>query len=148
MSLCSISRNLAFILLSKGRNLSTQSALSPVFTTARVLSRWYTVSVSRTQTVDHQIIFRNDFSSTTNSTLSDSISCWKCGVDVDLNKVLFCKHCEVVQKPKDKADYFEILGMERKFEIDTKTLTKNFRLLQMQLHPDRFSQKPDVIHDF
>jgi hypothetical protein len=75
---------------------------------------------------------------------SDSVSCWKCGVIVDLNKDLFCDYCEVVQKPKGDADYFTIFGMEKSFEIDTRELTKNFRLLQMQLHPDRFSQKSEV----
>ncbi len=75
---------------------------------------------------------------------SDSVSCWKCGVTVDLNKVLFCDYCEVVQKPKNDVDYFEILGLKREFEVDTKKLTKSFRLLQMQLHPDRFSQKSEV----
>lgn len=82
--------------------------------------------------------------SSSKSTNSESVSCWKCGEEVDLNKVLFCKSCEVVQKPRN-ADYFEILGMEKKFVLDTKTLTKNFRLLQMQLHPDRFSQRPEVL---
>ncbi|XP_046457038.1 iron-sulfur cluster co-chaperone protein HscB-like [Daphnia pulex] len=74
---------------------------------------------------------------------SDSVSCWKCGVIVDLNKDLFCDYCEVVQKPKGDADYFTIFGMEKSFEIDARELTKNFRLLQMQLHPDRFSQKSE-----
>lgn len=87
----------------------------------------------------------NKLSTHTGANDSDSVPCWKCGVTVDLNKVLFCDYCEVVQKPKFDADYFEILGMEKKFQIDTKKLTKNFRLLQMQLHPDRFSQKSEVL---
>lgn len=75
---------------------------------------------------------------------SDSVSCWKCGVSIDLNKVLFCDYCEVVQKPKYDADYFTIFGIKKKFEIDNRELTKMFRLLQMQLHPDRFTQKSEV----
>ncbi|XP_057369143.1 iron-sulfur cluster co-chaperone protein HscB-like [Daphnia carinata] len=74
---------------------------------------------------------------------SDSVSCWKCGVTVDLKKVLFCNHCEVVQKPKYEVDFFEIFCLKRTFEVDTRELTKKFRLLQMQLHPDRFSQKSE-----
>jgi molecular chaperone HscB len=65
-------------------------------------------------------------------------------VTVDLNKVLFCDYCEVVQKPNYDADYFSIFGMRKDFELDNRKLTKNFRLLQMQLHPDRFSQKSEV----
>lgn len=74
----------------------------------------------------------------------ESVSCWKCGVTVDLKKVLFCNRCDVVQKPKHNLDYFEILGVEKQFDINSKKLTQNFRLLQMQLHPDRFSQKSEV----
>ena len=66
------------------------------------------------------------------------------GVTIDLNKVLFCDYCEVVQKPKYDADYFTIFGIKKKFEIDNRELTKMFRLLQMQLHPDRFTQKSEV----
>lgn len=90
----------------------------------------FTASFSRTAQTD------ND---------TESISCWKCGVTVDLNKVLFCDFCEVIQKPKYDADYFEIFGIKKQFNIDPKELTKKFRLLQMQLHPDRFSQKSEVL---
>lgn len=83
------------------------------------------------------------FSTTAQKYDSDSVSCWKCGVTVDLKKVLFCNYCEVVQKPKYDVDFFEIFGMKRTFEVDNRELTKKFRLLQMQLHPDRFSQKSE-----
>lgn len=75
-------------------------------------------------------------------------ACWKCGVSVDLNKVLFCKFCEVVQKPDQNADYFKVLLQKQTFDIDTADLTKKFRLLQMQLHPDKFSHKTEVIIAF
>lgn len=71
-------------------------------------------------------------------------ACWKCGVSVDLNKVLFCKFCEVVQRPDQNTDYFKVLIQKRTFDINTADLTKKFRLLQMQLHPDKFSQKTEV----
>lgn len=87
---------------------------------------------------------RNTLYTTARKFESDSVSCWKCGVTVDLKKVLFCNYCEVVQKPKYDVDFFEIFGMKRTFEVDSKELTKKFRLLQMQLHPDRFSQKSEV----
>lgn len=74
----------------------------------------------------------------------NSPACWKCGISVDLNKVLFCKSCEVVQKPDQNADYFQILLQKRTFEIDSANLTRKFRLLQMQLHPDKFSQRTEV----
>jgi len=77
-------------------------------------------------------------------TSQDSVLCWKCGDMINLNQDLFCNSCEVVQKPTDDANYFEILGVEKEFDVDAKELTKKFRLLQMQLHPDRFTQKSEV----
>lgn len=101
--------------------------------------------ISKVGVSNQNIVPPKKLSTHTGENDSDSVSCWKCGINVDLNKVLFCDYCEVVQKPKVDADYFEILGMEKNFHIDTKKLTRNFRLLQMQLHPDRFSQKSEVL---
>lgn len=77
-------------------------------------------------------------------TTQDSVLCWKCGDMINLNQDLFCNSCEVVQKPSDDVNYFEILSVEKQFDLDAKELTKKFRLLQMQLHPDRFTQKSEV----
>lgn len=38
-------------------------------------------------------------------------------------------------------DYFEVMGLHRKFTIDLADLTKRFRGIQSTLHPDKFSNK-------
>ena len=76
----------------------------------------------------------------------ESVQCWKCGSVVNQDRVIFCKSCKTVQRPHKKSDFFEILGQERTFELDPKELTNRFRLLQMQLHPDRFSNHTEVIY--
>ena len=79
------------------------------------------------------------------ATSDDGVHCWKCGSVVAQTHVLFCGECRVVQKPAPGADYFEILGVEADFDLDVKQLTNKFRLLQMQLHPDRFSTRTEVV---
>jgi hypothetical protein len=76
----------------------------------------------------------------------ESVQCWKCGSTVDKDRVIFCKSCKTVQRPHKNSDFFEILGQERTFDLDPKMLTNRFRLLQMQLHPDRFSNHTEVIY--
>jgi len=66
-------------------------------------------------------------------------SCWKCGT-VIVEKLLFCESCSVVQKPKN-LHHFDVIGVSKSFNVDTLELTKNFRQLQSQLHPDKFTQK-------
>jgi len=70
---------------------------------------------------------------------SVSLNCWNCGGLVD-EKALFCPSCSVVQKPRN-VHYFEVVGMTKSFNVDVAELTKNFRHLQSQLHPDKFTQK-------
>lgn len=38
-------------------------------------------------------------------------------------------------------DYFSLLGIQKRHRLDNQELTKNFRNLQNQLHPDKFSNR-------
>ena len=37
----------------------------------------------------------------------------------------------------DKMDYFQMFGLERKFNIEVIELSKTFKSLQTNLHPDK-----------
>lgn len=39
-------------------------------------------------------------------------------------------------------NYFELLGLPQKFSIDSSMLDQNYRLLQSEIHPDRFAAAP------
>ena len=39
----------------------------------------------------------------------------------------------------DKMDYFKMFGLEREFNIELIQLSKTFKSLQTQLHPDKVS---------
>lgn len=43
----------------------------------------------------------------------------------------------------DFQDHFQLLRINKRFDIDTKVLTKQFRQIQNVLHPDKFSNRSD-----
>ncbi|XP_068233803.1 iron-sulfur cluster co-chaperone protein HscB [Palaemon carinicauda] len=66
------------------------------------------------------------------------IKCWHCGKLIE-NIKGFCGECNKLQPLDRTLNYFEVLGIEKAFAIDTKSLTKVFRKLQGKFHPDKFS---------
>jgi molecular chaperone HscB len=67
-----------------------------------------------------------------------SSSCWNCGAEVAPD-ALFCAGCEALQPPRPGRDYFEVLGMPRRFELEPEALEAAFKQLSRRLHPDRFA---------
>lgn len=72
---------------------------------------------------------------------SQFVKCWKCGVDKKSVYELFCDNCEVIQEPQNKDDYFKVLGIDQKYDVDVKHLTQKYRQMQSLLHPDKYSNK-------
>jgi molecular chaperone HscB len=58
-----------------------------------------------------------------------------------MESALFCTACQTLQSPP--ADYFTLLGMDRKLNLSTEQLQQRFYELSRQLHPDRFMRKPE-----
>jgi molecular chaperone HscB len=56
-----------------------------------------------------------------------------------MRAVHFCKSCGKVQPPVP-ADYFTFFGFQRKLNLDTTALEKEFYALSRKLHPDVFGQ--------
>ena len=73
-------------------------------------------------------------------------TCWNCSKPEVLD-LHFCD-CGAVLPPILNVTYFDILGVQMKFDLNTEQLTKKFRDLQRILHPDKFSQKTMVISRF
>lgn len=69
--------------------------------------------------------------------------CWQC--DYPYKSELFCQKCETLQKPPENLDYFEILGIKKNYDIESKELHKKYTQLQNILHPDRFGKRTEVI---
>lgn len=72
------------------------------------------------------------------------IRCWQCGNENSSAGIQFkCTKCQGLLELPDDVDHFQLLRTDKRFNIDTKTLTKQFRELQNVLHPDKFSQSSE-----
>jgi molecular chaperone HscB len=66
--------------------------------------------------------------------------CWSCGAVHALS--LFCPACEAIQPLPVNADYFRILGVERRLVLDGASLERRYFDLSRRLHPDRYQTGP------
>ncbi|XP_059487698.1 iron-sulfur cluster co-chaperone protein HscB isoform X2 [Neocloeon triangulifer] len=73
---------------------------------------------------------------------ASKITCWQCGADKPLDN-FFCKKCSALQEPDHTSSYFDVLGVEKKFDLKTAELTKKFRSLQSLVHPDKYGRKSE-----
>lgn len=70
-------------------------------------------------------------------------NCWKCGQLTNTVEEMFICKCGVVQSVQD-VSYFDIMGVEDSFDVDTAALSKNYKELQKVLHPDKNTLKSEV----
>ncbi|KAJ6230897.1 iron-sulfur cluster co-chaperone protein hscb [Anaeramoeba flamelloides] len=73
--------------------------------------------------------------------------CWHCEKELESN-CLFCVGCQKIQPPNEKSDYFELLGVEKRFDLDINKLSDSFKNLQKQVHPDKFHFQGGDEHSF
>ncbi|XP_044736578.1 iron-sulfur cluster co-chaperone protein HscB [Chrysoperla carnea] len=71
--------------------------------------------------------------------------CWSCDSEIDNH--LFCFKCNKIQRVQNVSNYFQVLGVSEKFDLDTKEVTQRYRYLQTLLHPDKFATKSDEEKD-
>lgn len=76
-------------------------------------------------------------------------NCWKCNRVTDrVKEMFFCAPCDIIQAPDPTANYFEVLGIEESFKVDTEALSQRYRFLQTKLHPDKFVIKSEIEKEF
>ncbi|KAL3347321.1 hypothetical protein AABB24_021146 [Solanum stoloniferum] len=65
-------------------------------------------------------------------------SCWNCcnGVSSNTTPFLVCTACGCVQPVDQSVDYFQIFGLEKKYEIEGENLERKYKDWQRKLHPD------------
>ena len=66
------------------------------------------------------------------------LACWSCSVG-HAESTLFCPHCSKIQPPPG-GDYFQVFGLDRKFQLDLPALEREFHRLSRKVHPDRFAR--------
>ena len=64
--------------------------------------------------------------------------CWSC--QKAAGEGMLCAHCNAVQPPDAKRDYFSVLGFARAFAIDAAELERRYKEMTKVLHPDRFAR--------
>jgi molecular chaperone HscB len=70
------------------------------------------------------------------------ISCWSCSIG-HVESTLFCPHCSKIQPPTG-SDFFQVLGLDHKFNVDLAMLENEFHRLSRKLHPDRFARAGEI----
>src|SRR3954462_8239492 len=68
-------------------------------------------------------------------------TCWSCGAARAPGDAL-CPSCGKAQPPPPgiAPDKFAVLGLPRRYDLDSTTLDEQFRALSRKLHPDRFAR--------
>ncbi|KAG5673387.1 hypothetical protein PVAND_003442 [Polypedilum vanderplanki] len=92
------------------------------------------------QTSSRKIFKVENLQSVTRSYCQLTRSCWNCQA-VNEKTEIFCNSCNSIQKIHPKIDYFDLFGIQKEPRINIKELTKRFRSVQSQIHPDKFSTK-------
>jgi molecular chaperone HscB len=62
--------------------------------------------------------------------------CWFCKSEVGEEPL--CPHCVKIQPMGRDSDYFSVMGLPRKLEIDPRVLEPVFHALSRRFHPDRY----------
>jgi molecular chaperone HscB len=68
----------------------------------------------------------------------DQISCWSCSF-THPDTELFCPQCGKLQPPPG-GNYFQVLGLDPKFQITLPAVEQQFHALSRKVHPDRFGR--------
>ncbi|HEY2900991.1 MAG TPA: Fe-S protein assembly co-chaperone HscB [Polyangia bacterium] len=64
--------------------------------------------------------------------------CWSC--EKAAGGGMECAHCGALQPVDPAADFFAVMGVDRRFDVDFAALEQRYRELTRKLHPDRFAR--------
>ncbi|XP_008241094.1 PREDICTED: iron-sulfur cluster co-chaperone protein HscB, mitochondrial [Prunus mume] len=65
-----------------------------------------------------------------------STKCWNCGAAAEAVPFLLCSSCRCIQPVDQSVDYFQIFGLERKYDSVVDNLEGQYKEWQKKLHPD------------
>ncbi|KAK9289881.1 hypothetical protein L1049_008042 [Liquidambar formosana] len=74
--------------------------------------------------------------------------CWSCNAVPGTTPFLFCESCRSVQPVDRSVDYFQIFGLEKKYEIEDDNLEGKYKDWQKKLHPDLVHSKSEKERDY
>ncbi|XP_057506773.1 iron-sulfur cluster co-chaperone protein HscB homolog isoform X6 [Actinidia eriantha] len=62
--------------------------------------------------------------------------CWNCNSVAEAAPFLVCENCRSVQPVDHAVDFFQIFGLEKKYQIEVENLEGKYKNWQKILHPD------------
>jgi molecular chaperone HscB len=65
------------------------------------------------------------------------VICWSC--QREAGPGITCASCNALQPPDDGVDYFAVLGVPARYQVDLAAAEVGFKQLSRQVHPDRFA---------
>ena len=74
-----------------------------------------------------------------------NFKCWKCGKNLHPDKGVFFCICGVVQQPATFMSYFKLFNFVEHFDVDTDKLSDLHKTLLKDLHPDKYSNRSQVL---
>lgn len=73
-------------------------------------------------------------------------ACWACGQPTAA--AAFCPGCGRIQPVPEDVDYFALLGLPRRLDLDLTELEESFYALSRRFHPDRFGNAGPEEQDY
>ncbi|GAB4834145.1 hypothetical protein Ancab_032409 [Ancistrocladus abbreviatus] len=70
-------------------------------------------------------------------------NCWNCYSILQSKPSLVCESCRSIQPVDHSVDYFQIFGLEKKFDIEEGGLEGKYKGWQKKLHPDLVHSKSE-----
>nr|GMC93569.1 iron-sulfur cluster co-chaperone protein HscB, mitochondrial isoform X1 [Ipomoea batatas] len=78
------------------------------------------------------------------SVSAEKFKCWNCNsVGTSNHPFLVCEACGSVQHVDQSIDYFQIFGLEKKYDIEGENLERKYKDWQRKLHPDLVHTKSE-----
>jgi len=74
--------------------------------------------------------------------------CWSCKHFKEADNTIFCNICQKIQPPSKDQDYFDLMTMPKKFNLDIDLLEKRFQQMQRKVHPDLYFRKSEPEREF
>ncbi|XVE75842.1 hypothetical protein DITRI_Ditri12bG0123900 [Diplodiscus trichospermus] len=75
--------------------------------------------------------------------------CWNCeAVSAGLTPFLYCDSCRSIQPVDLSIDYFQIFGLEKKYDIEVDGLEGKYKDWQKKLHPDLVHSKSEKEREY
>ncbi|KAJ4830949.1 hypothetical protein Tsubulata_031143 [Turnera subulata] len=74
--------------------------------------------------------------------------CWSCKALPHAAPFLVCDDCRTIQPVDPSVDYFQIFGLEKKYEVEDGNLEGKYKAWQKKLHPDLVHSKSEKEREF